>query len=82
MGFLVYPCCCYCWLVLRAAVRRLHWLAFSSQRERVRQLTPIWWPEMKVGVNRITHPDWVKLSVEANLVGRKEGNSYGIDKQL
>ena len=79
MGFLVYPCCCYC-CYFRAAVRRLHWLAFSSQSVLGSS------PDLVAGNegrgNRITHPDWVKLSVEANLVGRKEGNSYGIDKQL
>ena len=66
MGSLVCPCCCCCYS--RAAVRRLHWTAFSSQREWVWQLTqfPVARKE-RPGMNRISHPDWVKLSVELNL---------------
>ena len=47
---------------------RLHWTAFSSQRECVWQLTqfPVACKE-RPGMNRIVHPDWVKLSVELNL---------------
>ena len=40
-------------------VWRLHWSTFSSQRGCVWQLT-------RSGVNRISHPNWVKLSVELN----------------
>ena len=47
-------------------MERLHWSAFSSQKMCVWQLTRFggrkWWSE----VNRISHPDWVKLSVELN----------------
>ena len=61
MGSLVCPCCCCC-CYSRAAVRRLHWAAFSSQRGCVWQLTqfPVVCKE-RPGMNRISHPDWVKL---------------------
>ena len=64
MGSLVCPCywCCYS----RAVVRRLHWAALSSQREWVWQLTQFAARKRRSGVNRIGHPDWVKLSVELN----------------
>ena len=64
LGFIVvvYPCCC-CWYS-RAAVRRLHWAALSSQRECVWQLTRFGGRKWRSGLNRISHPDWVKLSVE------------------
>ena len=45
---------------------RLHWSAFSSQRECVWQLTRFSGRKWKSGLNRIGHPDWVKLSVELN----------------
>ena len=59
------PCCCCC-CYFRAAVRCLHWSAFSSQRECVWQLTRFGGRKWRSGVNRISHPDWVKLSVELN----------------
>ena len=46
---------------------RLHWSAFSSQRDCVWQLTRFASWKWKSGLNRISHPDWVKLSVELNL---------------
>ena len=47
-------------------VWRLHWPAFSSQRECVWQLTRFGGRKWRSGLNRISHPDWVKLSVELN----------------
>ena len=47
-------------------VWRLHWSAFSSQRECVWQLTRFGGRKWRSGLNRIGHPDWVKLSVELN----------------
>ena len=47
-------------------VWRLHWSAFSSQRECVWQLTRFVGRKWRSGLNRISHPDWVKLSVELN----------------
>ena len=47
-------------------VWRLHWSAFSSQRGCVWQLTRFFGRKWKSGLNRIGHPDWVKLSVELN----------------
>ena len=46
----------------------MHWTAFSSQKEWVWQLTqfPVARKE-RPGLNRISHPDWVKLSAELNL---------------
>ena len=46
---------------------RLHWTAFSSQKEWVCQLTRFASRKWRSGLNRISHPDWVKLSVELNL---------------
>ena len=65
MGSLVCPCCCCCYS--RAAVRRLHWAAFSSQKECVWQLNQSVSQKWRSGLNRRSHPDWVKLSVELNL---------------
>ena len=48
-------------------VGRLHWSVFSSQRECVWQLTRFGGRKWKSGLNRISHPDWVKLSVKLNL---------------
>ena len=45
---------------------RLHWSAFSSQRGCVWQLTRFGGRKWRSGLNRISHPDWVKLSVELN----------------
>ena len=45
---------------------RLHWSAFSSQKEWVWQLTQFLAGNERSGLNRIGHPDWVKLSVELN----------------
>ena len=45
-------------------VWRLHWSAFSSQRECVWQFTRFGGRNWRSGMNRISHPDWVKLSVE------------------
>ena len=45
---------------------RLHWSAYSSQRECVWQLTRFGGRKWRSGVNRISHPDWLKLSVELN----------------
>ena len=45
---------------------RLHWSAFSSQRDCVWQLTRFGGRKWRSGLNRISHPDWVKLSVELN----------------
>ena len=64
MGSLVYPWCCCCYS--RAAVRRLHWAALYSQRDCVWQLTRFGGRKWRSGMNRIRHPDWVKLSVELN----------------
>ena len=64
MGPFVCPCCCCCYS--RAAVRCLHWAAFSSQRGCVWQLTQFGGWKWRSGLNRISHPDWVKLSVELN----------------
>ena len=47
-------------------MRRLHWAAFSSQRECVWQLTRFASRKLRFRLNRISHPDWVKLSVELN----------------
>ena len=47
-------------------VWRLHWSAFSNQRECVWQLTRFGGRKWRPGLNRISHPDWVKLSVELN----------------
>ena len=47
-------------------VWRLHWSAFSSQKECVWQLTRFASRKWRPGLNRISHPDWVKLSVELN----------------
>ena len=44
----------------------LHWSAFSSQRECVWQLTRFGGRKWRSGLNRISHPDWVKLSVKLN----------------
>ena len=78
------PCCCCCCysrtvctgrrcpakknVIEERLVWRLHWTAFSSQRECVWQLTefPVARKE-RPGLNRIVHPDLVKLSVELNL---------------
>ena len=46
---------------------RLHWSALSSQRECVWQLIRFANRKWRSGLNRISHPDWVKLSVELNL---------------
>ena len=48
-------------------VGRLHWSAYSSQRGCVWQLTRFGGRKWRSGVNRISHPDWVTLSVELNL---------------
>ena len=87
MGSLVCPCCCCCYS--RAAVRRLHWAAFYSQKSIAIEERPVWrlhwsafssqkecvWQlnqsvsrKWRSGLNRIGHPDWVKLSVELNCV--------------
>ena len=47
---------------------RLHWSAFSSQRDCVWQLIRFASPKWRSELNRIGHPDWVKLSVELNCV--------------
>ena len=44
----------------------LHWSAFSSQRDVFGSLTDLLPGKRRSGVNRIGHPDWVKLSVELN----------------
>ena len=75
-------CCCYSkaavrcllWAALYSQsiaieerpVWRLHWSTFSSQREWVWQLTRFSGRKWKSGLNRISHPDWLKLSVELN----------------
>ena len=48
-------------------VWRLHWSAVSSQRECIWQFTRFGGRKWRSGVNRISHSDWVKLSVELNL---------------
>ena len=75
-------CCCYfraavrclhCVVQLKSIaieerpMWRLHWSAFSSQRKCVWQLTRFASRKWRSGLNRISHPDWVKLSVELNL---------------
>ena len=75
-------CCCYFRAAVMSAlggvdqlksiaieewpVWRLHWSAFSSQREWVWQLTRFGGRKWRSGLNRISHPDWLKLSVELN----------------
>ena len=59
MGSLVCPCCCCCYS--RAAVRRLHWAA-SQAKETVWQLRRFGGRKWRSRMNRISHPDWVKLS--------------------
>ena len=49
-------------------VWHLHWSAFSSQRDWVWPHTRFGSRKWRSGVNRISHPDWVKLSVELNCV--------------
>ena len=49
-------------------VWRLHWSAFSSQKDCIWQLTRFGGRKWRSGLNRISHPDWVKLSVELNCV--------------
>ena len=49
-------------------VWRLHWSAFSSQRDCVWQLIRFASRKWRSRLNRISHPDWVKLSVELNCV--------------
>ena len=46
-------------------VWRLHWSA-SPARDCVWQLTRFGCRKWRSGLNRISHPDWVKLSVELN----------------
>ena len=46
------------------SVGRLHWSAYSSQKKCVWQLNQSVAGKRRSGVNRISHPDWVKLSVE------------------
>ena len=48
-------------------VWRLHWSVFSSQRDCVWQLTRFGGRKWRSGLNKISHPDLVKLSVELNL---------------
>ena len=45
---------------------RLQWSAFSSQRGCVWQFTRFGGRKWRSGMNRISHPDWLKLSVELN----------------
>ena len=52
--------------IVERPVWRLHWSAFSSQRECVWQLNQSVSRKWRSGLNRIGHPDWVKLSVELN----------------
>ena len=47
-------------------VWHLHWSAFSSQRKCVWKLNQSVSWKWRSGLNRIGHPDWVKLSVELN----------------
>ena len=55
-------------LLEKNPVKRLHWEAFSSQRGCVWQLNQFLVARKeRPGLNRIVHPDWVKLSVELNL---------------
>ena len=53
-------------LLKKRPVWCLHWPAFSSQKDFVCQLTQFAARERRSGMNRIVHPDWVKLSVELN----------------
>ena len=53
---------------------RLHCTAFSSQREWVWQLTQFAGRKWRSGLNRISHPDWMKLSVELNFAPNKNTN--------
>ena len=64
MGSFEYPCCCCCCCYFRAAVWRLHWSAFSSQKDCVWQRTRFGGRKWSSGLNRISHHDWVKLSVK------------------
>ena len=57
-------------------VGRLHWSAFFSQREWVWQLTRFVDRERRSGLNRISHPDWVKLSVELNLCAKPKYENF------
>ena len=48
-------------------VRRLHWMKLFSQRESVLAAFPNYCcPVRWFGLNRISHPDWVKLCVDPN----------------
>ena len=47
-------------------VRRLHWTELFCQREFLTDFPNYCCPERWFGMNRISHPDWVKLWVELN----------------
>ena len=55
-----------CIAIEEGPVWRQHWSAFSSQIGWVWQLTQFVGRKWRSGLNRIGHPDWVKLSVELN----------------
>ena len=52
-------------------VRRLHWTELFSQRECLTVSPNYCCPERWFGLNRISHPDWVKLCVELNYAPNK-----------
>ena len=73
-GSLVGRPCCYCWCCYAKKHRQAGTargtsvlVAVSSQREWVWPLTRFASRKWRSELNRISHPDWVKLSVEINL---------------
>ena len=52
-------------------VRRLHWTKLFSQKECLTVFPNYCCPERLFGLNRISHSDWVKLSVELNYAPNK-----------
>ena len=57
------PCCCCYW---RADGRRLYRTELFCQRGCLKVFPNYCCPERWFGVNRISHPDWVKVCVELN----------------
>ena len=65
------PCCCCSYCYWRADGRRLYRTKLFCQRECLTVFPSYCCPERWLGMNRISHPDWVKLCIELNYAPNK-----------
>ena len=62
-----FPHCVDAAAIEEQTVRRLSFVKISEEEKVFGGLSPIWCcPEKWSGLNRISHPDWVKICVDTN----------------